>query len=46
MLTDDELLAAYAQGFNTSHLAGLQAVQAAVVQAAPAPDPAPTPAKK
>lgn len=50
MLNDDALLAAYAQGFGTSHLAGLQAVQAAVVQSipapAPAPEPAPAPTKK
>lgn len=43
MLNDEELLAAYAQGFGTSHLAGLQAVQAAVVASIPAPEPAPAP---
>lgn len=31
MLTEQELLAAYAQGYGTSHLEGLLAVQAAIL---------------
>ena len=37
MLSDDALLAAYAKGFTTSHITGLQAVQSAVVASIPQP---------